>query len=73
MSLQMLPPHSLTLGIEHGLTVVVVVSAGMLLLTFLLKDVPLRTSHGPAEPVQQPVQPVGQASEQLAAQHPTGS
>jgi EmrB/QacA subfamily drug resistance transporter len=65
--------HSLTLGIEHGLTVVVVVSVGMLVLTFFLKDVPLRTSHGPAEPVQQPVQPVGHTGESLAAQHAAGS
>ncbi|MGO8951334.1 MAG: MDR family MFS transporter [Ktedonobacterales bacterium] len=41
--------HSLTLGIEHGLTVLVIVGAGMLVLTFFLKDVPLRTSHTPAE------------------------
>jgi hypothetical protein len=64
--------HSLTLGIEHGMTVVLVVSVGMLVLAFFLKDVPLRTSHGPTEPVQLPVQPVGQAGEQLAAQHSSG-
>jgi EmrB/QacA subfamily drug resistance transporter len=65
--------HSLTVGIEHGLTVVVGITVGMLVLTFFLKDVPLRTSHGPAEPAQQPVQVAGQVDEQLAAQHTAGS
>jgi MFS family permease len=41
--------HSLTLGIEHGLTVVLFTAAGMLVLAMFLKDVPLRTSHAPAE------------------------
>jgi MFS family permease len=54
--------HSLNLGIEHGLIVTVTVTVGMLVLAFFLKDVPLRTSHGPAaEPAQQPAQPVAQA------------
>ncbi len=39
--------HSLTLGVENGLTVLVIVCIGMLVLTLLLKDVPLRTSHTP--------------------------
>jgi hypothetical protein len=42
---------SLAVGIEHGLTVIVVVSVGMVILALLLKDVPLRTSHAPAEGV----------------------
>lgn len=42
--------HSLTLGIEHGLTVVTLVCVGMLVLAFVLKDVPLRTSQAMPEP-----------------------
>jgi hypothetical protein len=42
--------HSLTLGIEHGLTVLALVCLGMLVLAFVLKDVPLRTSHAMPEP-----------------------
>ena len=42
--------HSLTLGIEHGLTVLAAVCLGMLVLAFVLKDVPLRTSHAMPEP-----------------------
>jgi hypothetical protein len=65
--------HSLTLGIEHGLTVVVAVAVGMLVLTFFLKDVPLRTSHGggSAEPPQK--QPAELAGETVAAQPTAGS
>jgi hypothetical protein len=35
---------SLTVGIQHGLTVVLFTGVGMLLATFFLKDVPLRSS-----------------------------
>jgi EmrB/QacA subfamily drug resistance transporter len=41
--------HSLTLGIEHGYTVLTLVCVGMLVLAFVLKDVPLRTSHAMPE------------------------
>jgi EmrB/QacA subfamily drug resistance transporter len=53
--------QSLTLGIQHGLTVMALVSVGMLILTLLLKDVPLRTSHAPAEGV--PASPTGVGKE----------
>jgi Major Facilitator Superfamily len=42
--------HSLTLGIEHGLTVLTAVCVGMLVLAFALKDVPLQTGHAMPEP-----------------------
>jgi EmrB/QacA subfamily drug resistance transporter len=57
--------QSLALGIEHGLSVLVFVSIGMLILTLLLKDVPLRTSHTPAEGV--PATAHGAAKESSAA------
>lgn len=41
--------HSLTLGIEHGLTAMALMGVGMVVLTLFLKDVPLRTSHAPVE------------------------
>ena len=56
--------QSLTLGIEHGLSVMVLVSVGMFILTLLLKDVPLRTSHAPAEGVA--ASPIGAAKESSA-------
>jgi EmrB/QacA subfamily drug resistance transporter len=45
--------RSLTLGVEHGLTVTLAVCVGMFVLALLLKDVPLRTSHAPAAPAEQ--------------------